>query len=287
VNSTCTTCLVYTPVTASKSDTQWLPSFNLRLAIIRGLYLRADASKTVTRPTFAQLNPGLTYSAATATLLGTATSGNANLTPVKSTNFDLDLTYYWGTGNHIGASAFYRHVEGYIQTIQTNIVYQGLNYILSQPQNAQTANIKGVEGGYSQFLDFLPGFLSGFGFDTNATYIEAPFYNVAKFHLNASGIYEKGPYSFRLSYTYNSPYKIAAFATGAQPQFTYASVRTNMDFSANYRFSDRLTATFDATNLLDSYQREHAGDGDQNALLFPTNLARYDRTFAIGVRVKL
>jgi outer membrane receptor protein involved in Fe transport len=105
--------------------------------------------------------------------------------------------------------------------------------------------------------------------------------------VNASGIYEKGPLSLRLSYTYNSPYLIGAFSSGAQPQFTYASVRQNMDFSFNYRFTDRLTLSFDATNLLDSYQKEHAGQGEENALLFPTSVARFDRTYSIGLRFKM
>jgi len=286
-NATCVTCLVYTPAKAIKSDTQWLPSLNLRLRIVDGLYLRADAGRTVTRPTFTQLNPGLNVSAATATLLGTASSGNADLTPVKSTNYDLDLTYYWHGANHIGVSLFYRQVKGYIQTRQSNVVIEGLNYILSRPENFQDANIKGVEAGYSQFLDFLPGAFKGFGWDVNATYIEAPFNNVAKYHVNASGIYERGPVSLRLSYTWNAPYRVADFATGAQPQAAYASTRVNMDFSANFRINKNVTLSFDATNLLDNYQREHAGDGDMNALLFPTVLARYDRTFSLGFRMKL
>lgn len=286
-NATCLTCLVYTPVTATKTDTQWLPSFNMRLRLVEGLYLRADAAKTVTRPTFAQLNPGLNVSAATATLLGTASSGNPDLTPVKSTNYDADLTYYWGGANHIGASVFYREVKGYIQTRQSNIIIEGLNYILSRPENFQDAKIKGIEAGYSQFLDFLPGLFSGFGWDVNATYISAPFNNVAKYHVNASGIYEKGPVSLRLSYTWNAPYRVADFASGAQPQATYAAVRENMDFSANFRLNDNFTVSFDAVNVLNNLQREHAGPGKQNRLLFPTVLARYDRAFSIGLRAKL
>jgi TonB-dependent receptor len=286
VNATCITCIVYTPVTATKTDTQVLPSFNLRWKLIDGLYLRAAAGKTVTRPTFAQLNPGLTVRAANAVLLGSASSGNPDLSPVKSTNYDLDLSYYWNRVNHLTAAVFYREVTGYIQTRQTAVVIQGQDYVLSRPENYQNAKIKGLELGYSQFLTFLPGFLSGFGWDVNATFIDAPFNNVAKRHLNASAIYEKGPVSLRLSYTYNSPYRVGDFGSGAQPQFTEAAVRTNMDFSANYTINDNLTVSFDATNLLDSYQREYAGSGAENALLWPVNLSRYDRTYAVGLRFK-
>lgn len=286
-NSTCITCVKYTPSSATKSDNQWLPSFNLRATLTDNLFLRTGYSKTVTRPTFAQLNPGLTLSAPTATLLGTANGGNPDLVPVESTNYDLDLSYYWSNANHVSVAGFYRKVAGYIQNGQTNLVISGQNYIYTRPTNFTDASIKGVEAGYSQFLDFLPGFWSGFGFDVNGTYIDAPFNNVAKYHVNASGIYEKGQYSFRFSYTWNSEYLVGPFATGAQPQFTYASVRKNADLSFNYRLNERITLSLDATNLFDNYQRQHAGKGSENAAIYPTGLQRFDRTYALGIRAKL
>jgi len=102
-----------------------------------------------------------------------------------------------------------------------------------------------------------------------------------------TGIYEKGPVSLRLSYTYNSPYRVADFSGGVQPQETWASVRENMDFSLNYRINSHLNVSLDATNLLGNRQRQHAGKGAQNELLYPTILTRFDRTFAIGLRYKM
>jgi iron complex outermembrane receptor protein len=286
-NATCITCVVYTPVTATKTDTNVLPSFNIRLEPYQGLFVRGGVSKTVTRPTFLQLNPGLNLSSPTATLLGTAASGNPDLSPIKSTNYDLDVSYYWGKGNHLSAAVFYRQVSGYIQNAQTNITIAGTNYILTRPENFQDANITGVEVGYSQFLDFLPGALSGFGWDINATYIDAVFNNVAKYHANASAIYERGKYSLRFSYTVNSPYKIGAFAGGVQPQFNYAQVRENADFSFNYSWNDHLTLSIDATNLFNNYQKEQAGQGAINAMLYPTSISRFDQTYSFGLRYKL
>ncbi|MBO9670817.1 MAG: TonB-dependent receptor [Sphingobium sp.] len=286
-NATCITCLVYSPKVGSTTDTQWLPSFNARLKLLTGLYARASFSKTVTRPTFAQLNPGETVSAATATLAGTITSGNPDLKPIESTNYDADLTYYWGQANHIGLSIFYREVKGYIQTQATPVVVDGLNYTRSRPVNYQNGEIKGLEAGYSQFLDFLPGFWSGFGWDVNATYIDAPFNNVPKFHANLTGIYEKHGLSFRLSYTYNSPYRIADFVGGAQPQDRWASVRTNMDASLSYSINSHASVTLDVTNILNSHQREHAGNGAMDEMLYPTTYLAFERTVALGVRFKL
>jgi iron complex outermembrane receptor protein len=286
VNATCTTCVVYTPTSQTKTDTQYLPSFNLRAQLVHNLFLRAGYSKTVTRPTFAQLNPGLTVNPPTATLQGTATGGNPDLDPVKSTNYDADLSYYWGRTNNVSVSTFYREVTGYIQNGQSVYTLEGQNYIRTQPVNFQDATISGVEASYTQFLDFLPGFWSGFGWSVNGTHIKAPFNNVAPNHVNFSGIYEKDRYSFRFSYTWNDEYLVGAFATGAQPQQTYAAIRENADVSFNYRINDKISVSVDATNIFDNYQRQYAGKGKQNAQLYPTGLQRFDKNIAIGLRAK-
>ena len=96
-----------------------LPSFNARVTLDDGLFARFGASLTDTRPTFAQLNPATSYSAAGTTLQGSARSGNPNLSPVKSTNLDVDVEYYWGKANHVSVAAFDRYIEGYIQTAST------------------------------------------------------------------------------------------------------------------------------------------------------------------------
>ena len=71
-----------------------------------------------------------------------------------------------------------------------------------------------------------------------------------------------------------------------QPQQRWAAVRTNLDFSANYRITDYLTVSFDATNLLNSTQRQSAGKGAQNALLYAADLSQFDQTYALGLRFK-
>ena len=286
VNATCITCVVYTPTAQTKTDTQYLPSFNLRAQLVHNLFLRAGYSKTVTRPTFTQLNPGLTVNPPTATLQGTANGGNPDLDPVKSTNYDADLSYYWGRTNTVSVSTFYREVTGYIQNGQSVYTLEGVNYIRTQPVNFTNANIKGVEASYTQFLDFLPGLLSGLGWSVNATHIKAPFNNVAPNHVNFSGIYEKDKYSFRFSYTWNDEYLVGANATGAQPQQTYASIRENADLSFNYRINDKISIGLDATNIFDNYQQQHAGKGKLNAQLYPTGLQRFEKTYAIGLRAK-
>jgi TonB-dependent receptor len=288
-NANCTTCVQYTPTSASKEDYQFLPSINVRVTLDDGLFMRIGASKTVTRPTFAQLNPGQTLSAPTATLLtGTASSGNAALSPEKSTNVDWDLEYYWGNGNHVSGALFNRDVTGYIQNVATPISIAGVPYTLTAPANIQNASIKGAELGYSQFLDFLPDFWSGFGWDLNGTYVDGAFNNISKWGLNASGIYEKGPYSVRVSYTWRSSSQVnTTFSPGVQSNLTIASPRENLDASFNYTVNDNLILTLDGTNLAGSVFRDHAGRGAQNELYYSQELESFDRTYSIGLRYKM
>lgn len=288
-NATCTTCVQYTPTSATKMTYDFMPSINVRMTLADDLYLRVAASKTVTRPTFAQLNPGITLSAPTATLLtGTASSGNANLSPEKSINVDLGMEYYWGHANHVAGAIFNRDVTGYIQNVATPITVGGVNYTLTAPANVQNATIKGAELAYSQFLDFLPDFWSGFGWDVNATYLDGIFNNISKWGVNASGIYEQGPYSFRLSYTWRSSFQAnTTFTPGVQPGIRIASPRDNMDVSFNYTLNDNLILTLDGTNIIGSVYRDHAGRGALNELYYAAELESFDRIYSIGLRYRL
>jgi len=291
--------ITFTPTTARKGTTDLLPSFNLRATLDDGLFLRFSASKTVTRPSFSQLNPAQSFSGAGQTLLGVSSSGNPNLNAVKSVNLDVSGEYYWGHGNHFSAAVFHRDVKGYIQTaactsaqpgcVNGQVQSNGFVYNYTLPLNFQDATLEGGEVGYSQFLDFLPGFLSGFGWDTNATYVSGPFNNISMWSYNAAGIYEQGPYSLRLSYTWRSTSLFnPAFTPGVQPQRLYARPRENLDFSFNYTWNDNLILTFDATNIINSQFKTYAGkQSAQDFLLYNVELSQFDKTYAIGLRYRL
>ena len=59
--------------------------------------------------------PALSLSASTATLLGSGTSGNPDLSPEKSVNLDLSLEYYFNGHNALTGAVFYRDIDDYIQ----------------------------------------------------------------------------------------------------------------------------------------------------------------------------
>lgn len=282
--------LTFTPTRASHETSVFLPSWNARVTLADGLFARFAASLTDTRPTFAQLNPATSYSAANTTLQGSANSGNPNLSAEKSTNLDVDLEYYWGKANHVSVAAFDRYIEGYIQT--ANLGQETINgsvYNVTKPVNYQNAHIDGVEAAYSQFLDFLPGFWSGFGWDVNATYISGPFNDISKWAFNSAGIYERGPLSVRVSYTWAGSYLINPALSGgvAVPAKEYAMPRGNLSASINYRWNDHFTLTLDATNLNDGLNRAYDGAQPDGPKYYNITYQRFDATYSIGLRYRM
>jgi TonB-dependent receptor len=138
---------VITPTVSDKDTLDWLPSLNMRFSLEDDLLLRFAASQTITHPTFPQLNPGLTLSASTATLLGSGAGGNPDLSPVKSENVDLSLEYYFGPQNVLTGAVFYRNIDGYIQLAQTEQTINGIDYQITIPVNAPAGHIDGAEVG--------------------------------------------------------------------------------------------------------------------------------------------
>jgi iron complex outermembrane recepter protein len=238
----------------------------------------------VTRPTFLQLDPGLSLSASTATQLGTGASGNSKLSPEKSNNADLSLEYYYGQQSALTGGLFYRQIDGYIQQGIAPETIAGITYQVNRPTNAPKDHIEGMELSYTQFFDFLPSVFSGMGVQTNGTYVDGPFQNISKWSYNIIGIYEKGPASLRVTYNWRSGFNVgAAPGGGQQPTTIFAKAQPWLDMSASYKVTHMLTLTFDATNLLNSYYQDYFGTQS----IYPRDTRRFDQTYSVGFRLHL
>ncbi len=278
------TTTTLTPTESRNDSLDWLPSLNARMTLDDDLFLRFAASRTVTHPQFSQLNPGLTLTDSTATLLGSGSAGNPDLKPEKSDNLDLSLEYYFGGQNALTAAVFYRDIDGYIVPAVNAETINGIQYQITTLANAPPGHIDGAEVGYTQFFDFLPGIWSGFGAQANATYVQGAFANISKWSYNLIGIYEKGPLSLRLAYNWRSGFDVGpAPGGGAQPQTIFSKPQPWLDFSAGYRLDDQFTLTLDATNLLNSYYQDYFG----NPTVDPRDTRRFDRTVVLGVRYRM
>lgn len=129
-------------------------------------------------------------------------------------------------------------------------------------RNGKGGTNQGIELGYTQNFDFLPGIFSGLGTTMNYTYSDSktdaevgllgteltslPMENVSKHQYNISTFWEKDGNLIRLAYNHR---------TDSLARRTYLSGALwnegggQLDFSANYKINDTFTVTFNAVNL--------------------------------------
>jgi len=303
---------VITPVTQGPEFTDFLPNASLRWHLTSALQLRLAYAKTRTRPDFSQLNPSLTLGSPDVNNnnLRTGSSGNPNLKPFRSNDYDASLEWYFSPTGFASAAVFRRDLNGFIQNEVNRYTDPTLGLVeITTPVNSGRGRIDGVEAQLSTFFDFsfLPSFLHSFGLQANYTYLdgENEFVNqaaggaltpgalqgVSKHSYNIVGLFERGPISARLTYNGRSSFLDyrqyrSDEATGYYNQYGHPADR--LDLSTNIQFTPRTTLFFDATNLTGTptrYTFESARAGAPNAEY--VRLLRYEeRTFSVGMRFR-
>ncbi len=220
----------------------WLPSFNALLDTGNGLLLRAAASKGISRPDLAAFRSGGGIGDNTADLRSQGTletgplfqlfTGNRNLRPIESWNYDLSVEWYFDRVGSLTVSAFAKDIKGIVNNgiDLVNFVSPGgqsLDVEVNGPDNRQDGLLKGVEIAYQQTFDFLPGVLSGLGSQLTYTYVDGsdfqntnlsnnqgdfsafqPLAGISKSTVNAVLFYEKDWLSMRAAYNWRSAFLI-------------------------------------------------------------------------------
>lgn len=279
----------YTPVNLDSAYDDYLPSANLRYTLAEGLTLRGAVSKTLTRHDFNLMSPSLTLN--TVQLNGSA--GNPDLKPIRADNFDLALERYFSETTSAYLTGFYKKVDGFVTNVSNTETYDGVAYQVTRPQNSSRAYIKGLELGYQQFYDFLPGWLNGLGLQANYTYVDsrtpssvlgtdAPLANLSRNSYNIVGMYEKGAISARIAYNWRSAFmsSVTNIANvGAFPIYTKAYGW--LDASFNYNLSKGVMLSFEGNNLLRTARTSYYGVETR-----PASITRNDRQFAVVLAVK-
>ena len=174
------------PFESTKKYTNWLPNLNVNFHFSDAWKLRLAATKTITRPLFEQLNPGLRLNTAPAacnpaltSCLVTGEGGNPFLDPLKSNNYDASLEYYFSRAGFASLAVFRRDMKGFI--VNRAVIYpdpdpaSGFPIQVTGPVNTNKGRIQGIEAQLSTFFDwdFVPDWARSFGVQANATYIDA------------------------------------------------------------------------------------------------------------------
>ena len=271
----------YDPVHDSRSYTDALPSANVRFELSKELVSRVSVARTMTRADYSTLAGAIT-SQDNITLSGTA--GNVNLKPIRSTNYDATLEWYFAPRSLLSVGVFYMDMSSYIGFATTKQMLPNTNhggaieeFTITVPVNAKAKN-KGIELGYQQALG------GGFGMAANYTYADGKdsegfaLVGSSKQTYNLEAYYENDSFSARMAYTYRSDYLVGLDRATSQ----HEAGSGNLAASVNYKINDRISLQFDALNLNNPVLKYY-GDNKDQPRAFYTN----GRQFFFGVRAAL
>jgi TonB-dependent receptor len=289
------------PTTGSNEYDDVLPSFNLRYKASDNFYLRFAVGKGIARPDFPQLLPaiqvnplvGVTNTSGACVPLPsgsntpgncvaeyTGTSGNPELEPMESTNYDISAEWYLNSTNSLTLALFDKEVSGFIETTLNQVVPYTNNGVTKdvtvlRPENQGDGFVRGFEFAWNGFFDFLPGWGRYFGARAAYTYVDSggtrnaaanpydgnqtvnsrsegyPLEGLSKTSYNAELYYSMATVEARLAYNWRERYLLTMAAANLNiPAF--ADDYGQLDASLQWKFTQTMSVGVEAVNLLHS-----------------------------------
>lgn len=283
-----------------------LPSLNIAFDLRKDLVLRATASQAITRPNFANMF-GVTVSGYNDDRKGneTWTVGNIGLKPMKSSQADLGLEFYYGKGNLLSATYFVKDISNFVVAKVTPNQKVGLVDPLTQQDNWTLQGFENAGGGRIRGLELQANhsFENGFGVIGNYTFTEgnAPassyldnlgvFTQASKHNVNLVGYYETDVYSGRLAYNWRSKYMIreGAYWYGNRMHDAFGT----LDLSLGWNINKWLKLSLDAVNLTKQDDIQYGAAAANNTAIkdplkagFPAWSFKGETTYKIGLSAK-
>ncbi|RHW19090.1 TonB-dependent receptor [Sphingomonas gilva] len=284
----------FTPQTVETSYTDVLPSANLRFELSDEVVLRMAAGRTVARPNFAQIAPGINLNGTTLT----ATGGNPDLQPFRANQYDLSLEWYPDRETIIAAAIYYKDILSYVVNGSTTEVFPGqflpgtqpasctptttpglydCPYIVNRPVNGPGGVNKGFE------LQLSRPLWAGFGVQANYTYSDAeadngdPIPGNSKHAVNLTGYFENDLLSARLSYNYRSSFFINIDRAAPLNQESTES----LDGSLSVNVTENVALTAEAINLTNAKIVQYSGTPNRPRAIYDNG-----RQFYLGARFR-
>ena len=280
----------FKPVKTENTYDDWLPSANIRWNLNDSLVARFAAAMTMTRPDYSALAGFVALGAPPATpdQIGSGQGGNPDLEPIRSTNFDAGLEWYFADNSLVSAGLFYMDLDNYVSfgtERKTYFTYAAnypegadVAYDLSVPVNAQ-GRVQGFELNYQQALT------DNFGLNANYTYADgkqtdaAPgaddrLVGTSENTYNVGGYYETEKFGARVNYTYRS-----AFFSGLDRNTAFSQDDIDsLSATLNYSFNDKYSIYLDGMNLNNPTLKYYALNTDQPRAFYK-NGAQYYLSF--------
>ncbi len=287
-----------------------LPELNFAVDLTDTQKLRFAVNRAVARQDLGAIGPGFkAFYLANGTrnpslptdlqLFSSGSSGNPDLDPFRSTNFQASYEWYFHRSSLLSLAAFYIDVDSFnvsSSTIQPipdgdGVVRAGGN--VSTTLNGGSGSVKGIEFGYQQAFDFLPGWLSGFGAQVNYTYSDSvtdnkddngeslPIPDNSAHQVNGVLFYQKGPLQGRIAYNWRSEQYNQQFSAGPYNYSVFTKPVGFLDASVSYDINPHVTVFAQGTNLTNAFLDRYLSYPD----LFYSQSIFEQRVF-FGVRLR-
>jgi TonB-dependent receptor len=253
----------YAPIVADQHYTDILPMINLRGELADQTYLRLSFSEQITRPAFNNLVPSLSLDYVNYT----GSAGNPWLDPLRSYNYDASLEWYFDRDSYAYVAGFYKDISGYIANKSSSETINGHAYLISRPENVNSAWIAGTELGYQQRFSGLPGAFSGLGVQATFTYIDSSssdngagyrvgLEQLSKANYSVAATYDYEGITASLAYTWRS--RILEASSGdSSGRPKYHAPYGQLDLNASYPLSDHVSLLMNVVNLTQQRQDEN------------------------------
>ncbi len=281
--------------TGSSGDyTSVLPAVLGRWDILENVTLRAAYTETIGRPDLSDLTRATTITQEPDGSFIVSRS-NADLDPRQARNIDLSAEWYIPDGI-IAFGLFYKDVTDEIFVLtDLDASFQGVPAVITQPVNAEDAEIYGVEFQAQQLLSWLPAPFDNFGFNVNATWLDTEFtvptangtrttgfFQQPNVVANATVFYAVEDLEVRASYNYTGQF-LDTIVTNDRRRDEYWRDRAQVDMQVRYNITDYLTFIFEGQNLNNEGRTEVTGPNEA----FLQEDAEFGRTFWFGLSAAL
>jgi iron complex outermembrane receptor protein len=284
----------YIGVPTSHDYNDVLPSANLRIDLAPNLLARFAAAETMTRADYSALAGFTSLSPpGAAGETGGGSGGNPDLKPIRSTNLDAGLEWYFKPHSLLSATLFYMDLRNYVSygtETRNYFTYSSLvpngalePYLLTVPVNAK-GRVEGAEIAYQQ------AFTDNLGIITNFTYADGKqtsdvtingddrLVGTSKDTYNVIGYFENAHFSAHVAYTYRSAFYSGLDRNTAFTQDNFGQLSASLTYTISKNFAVQL----DGNNLNDPTLKYYALNTEQ-----PRAFYRNGRQYYLTARFKM
>ena len=309
------TGVIATPVSEGTSYTDWLPSFNMAIALTDEHTIRLGASRTMSRTRMDKLKPSseITFNPGnnipTANLERSpwsAKSGDPYLEPIKVDQYDISWEYYFAEDGYVSLAYFLKDLVNW-QTVSkvpmdfTDYYYAGLGVVYTfdgydeQTVETEGGQIDGYEIQVALPFHIFTEALDGFGLLGHYTSLSndleingdpADVVGLSDESWGLTGYFERGGFTARVSGQYRSEYTAEVRAGNNGLENTKVLETEIWDAEISYDFGkggfggalEGLSVFLSGTNLTDEPYVQYANDDTRQI----TRYSSYGSNYMLG-----